>query len=225
MSPQDTQVLQDFLNQLTKAREVEKDPEAEALIARAVAQQPDAAYLLVQRSLLLDQALSTAKAQIASLQNQLRAVELTTPGFLDPTSWGSSAGSRSGPAPMMSSAPTPYHAPYQPAVAIPAVAAPVQAPSRGFFGGGLGGTFGTVAATAVGVAGGAFLFQGIEHMMSNNNGGGFLGQQHGMASLAAPVENTTVNNYYGDNSSANDTADTDDSGAQEDTWLDNSSLA
>jgi hypothetical protein len=42
-----------------------------------------------------------------------------------------------------------------------------QAPAapRGFFGGGLGGAPGTVAATAAGLAGGAFLFQGIERLM------------------------------------------------------------
>jgi hypothetical protein len=69
------------------------------------------------------------------------------------------------------------------------------AASPGFFGGGLSGTLGTVAATAAGVAGGAFLFQGIEHMMHPGGGNGFMNQS-GMASLKPQVEHTTVNNFY-----------------------------
>ena len=45
MSPQDSQMLHDFLSQLIQARGVQKDPEADAVIQRAVAQQPDAAYV------------------------------------------------------------------------------------------------------------------------------------------------------------------------------------
>ena len=69
MNPQERELLQDFLRQLIEIRGVDKDPEAQALIARAVAQQADAAYLLVQRALLLEQALNAAKARIAELQN------------------------------------------------------------------------------------------------------------------------------------------------------------
>jgi hypothetical protein len=71
MSPQDTQMLQDFLSQLVQARGIQKDQEADALIQRAVAQQPDAAYLLVQRALLVGQALENAKSRIATLESQL----------------------------------------------------------------------------------------------------------------------------------------------------------
>jgi len=70
MTPQDTQLLQDFLNQLTRAQVATKDREAQTLIARAFAQQPDAAYLVVQRALLLEQALKQAQAQIAQFQQQ-----------------------------------------------------------------------------------------------------------------------------------------------------------
>ncbi len=70
MTPQENQLLQDFLAQLTRAQAVTKDPDAQALIARALAKQPDAAYLLVQRALLLEQALKQAQAEIAQLQDQ-----------------------------------------------------------------------------------------------------------------------------------------------------------
>jgi hypothetical protein len=54
MNTQEIQSLESFLNQLVQARGVAKDPQADSLIANAVAQQPDAAYLLVQRALLME---------------------------------------------------------------------------------------------------------------------------------------------------------------------------
>ena len=91
MSPQDSQMLHDFLSQLIQARGIQKDPEAYALIQRAVAQQPDAAYLLVQRALLLEQALNNAKERIASLENQVRSdQQVDVVKFIDSYSWGNS---------------------------------------------------------------------------------------------------------------------------------------
>jgi len=200
MSPQETQALQDFLNQLTQVRGIAKDPQADALIARAVAQQPDAAYLLVQRALLMEQALNSSKAQIASLQSQLQAAQSAAAparGFLDGNSWGSnpvpanrpapaSAAAYAPPAPAYTGAPMPAQAPQYQAAA--------PAASSSFFGGGLGSALGTVAATAAGVAGGAFLFQGIEHLMHSAGGSNMPTEV---------VENTTINNYYGsDNDSS-----------------------
>jgi hypothetical protein len=200
MSPQDRQLLQDFLNQLTQARGVPKDPEADAMIARAVAQQPDAPYLLVQRALLLEQALNNAKAEISALQSQ-RGTAQGTPAFLDPNAWGNSGAAR--PAPPAQAGGQPYQMPAQP-YQMPAQA---QAPagSPGFLRGGMGGVLGNVAATAAGVAGGAFLFQGLEHLLGNHAGNGFLGTQSGFNSLTQPVEET-INNFYGSDPSKN-TAD------------------
>jgi hypothetical protein len=92
-----------------------------------------------------------------------------------------------------------------------------QAPSPGFLRGGMGGMLGNVAATAAGVAGGAFLFQGLEHLLGNHAGNGFLGTQSGFNSLTQPVDET-INNFYGSDPSRN-TASTDTSN----TLLDNSS--
>ncbi|MGO4610594.1 DUF2076 family protein, partial [Variovorax sp. 2RAF20] len=75
MTPQDTQALDNFLTQLTQARLQAKDPQAAAMIADAVARQPDAAYLLVQRAMLLDHALADARAQIAGLQQQVQQLQ------------------------------------------------------------------------------------------------------------------------------------------------------
>ena len=215
MSPQESQALQDFLNQLTQARGIAKDPQADALIASAVAQQPDAAYLLVQRALLMDQALNAAKAQIANLQSQVQAAQAPARGFLDPANaWGNSSAPASRPVA------TPYPSAPMQQQATAAYQAPAAAP--GFFGGGIGNVLGSVATTAAGVAGGAFLFQGIEHLMGNggNHGGGLFGQQ----AAAAPVENTTINNYYGDDSSSRDNSDNSDNVASTDADSDDGSL-
>lgn len=220
MSPQETQVLQDFLNQLTQVRGIGKDAQAEAMIATAVAQQPDAAYLLVQRALLMDQALATSKAQIASLQSQVQALQSgasPAPSFLNSNAWGNA------PATPVRSDPVPaYAAPYIPTPAPTPAAAPAQAapqyqtapaPSPGFFGGGMGGMLGTVAATAAGVAGGAFLYQGIEHLMNSGSGSGSA-HQNGLSTPVEKTENTTVNNYYGDNADKGHAQARDDSSSE-----------
>lgn len=210
MNPQETQALQDFLQQLTQVRGITKDAQADAMIAQAVEQQPDAAYLLVQRALLMEQALNASKAQVSALQAQVQALQAggaREPGFLDGNAWGhapSGARPQAAPAsasaypPAYAAAPAPAPAPAyaSPAPAPAYQAAPTPAPSSGFFGGGMGSVLGSVAATAAGVAGGAFLYQGIEHMFNGNSGAG-LARQNGLSAPVENVENTTVNNYYG----------------------------
>lgn len=199
MNPQETQVLESFLNQLVQARAGAKDPHAEALIAEALARQPDAAYLLVQRALLLDQALASAKAQIAQMQNQVQAAQGSSGSFLDSANaWGNSVNA----APARPSMPAGAPIAVSPYAAQPQVAAAV--PSRpGFFSGGFGGALGNIATTAAGVAGGAFLFQGIENLLHHNSGSGFLAQPLG----GMPRDETVINNYYG----SDDTQTRDDS--------------
>lgn len=206
MNPQETQALQDFLQQLTQVRGITKDAQADAMIAQAVAQQPDAAYLLVQRALLMEQALNASKAQVSALQAQVQALQAggaREPGFLDGNAWGHApSGARPQAAPASASAYPPAYAAAPapaPAHAAPAPAPAYQAapaPSSGFFGGGMGSVLGSVAATAAGVAGGAFLYQGIEHMFNGNSGAG-LARQNGLSAPVENIENTTVNNYYG----------------------------
>ena len=153
MNPSDEKTLQDFLGQLVQARGVTKDPQADALIQRAVAEQPDAAYLLVQRALLVEQALGNAKARIAELERQTTK---GSGGFLDANTWGNSAQSNpSTPAPVQS--------------AVQGTAAPAR--SGGFLGGAGGGMLGTIAATAAGVAAGSFLFHGIGNLLDHDGAG------------------------------------------------------
>lgn len=183
MNPQENQALDNFLTQLVQARAGVKDPQADAMIAAAIAKQPDAAYLLVQRALLLDQALTSAKAQISSLQSELQTARSSnaSSSFLDSeNTWGNST------------APHPAAAP---STAAPVAAAPAQSTpaSRPGFLSGFGGTLGNIATTAAGVAGGALLFQGIENLFHHSSGNGFLAQP----AWGTPASETTViNNYY-----------------------------
>lgn len=190
MAPQELQALEAFLNQLTQARAGAKDPQAQQLIAEAVARQPDAAYLLVQRAMLLDHALASAQAQVASLQGQLAAAQANA---------GNGAGNGSFISAQNAWGNTPVQQmPSAPAAAAPQ-AMPAQASRPGFLSGGLGSTLGSIATTAAGVAGGAFLFQGIENLFHRNSGSGFLGQS---GTGPAPSDTTIVNNFFGNDDPA-----------------------
>jgi len=183
MSPQEMQILQNFLGQLVQVQGVVKDPQAASLINEAVSKQADASYLLVQRALLLEQALANANSQIASLQADLREQQALNAThsqavptqFLDPaaSSWGNSASSH----PLNIPSNTTTSVTGAPLAAYPATAsAPLAqpaavsaAPASSFFGNSGGNMLGTVAATAASVAAGAFLFQGISHLMNGNS--------------------------------------------------------
>ncbi len=220
MTPQEQQLLEDFLQRLVAAGSVGKDAQADALIRQRLASQPDALYLLVQRSLLQQQALDSAKAQIAQLQAQL-ASQQGGGSFLggQPSSpaWGAVP-------PPMPQQPMPQ----QPAPswrdrlfgAAPAQAAPA-APSF----------LSQAATTAAGVAGGMFLFDGIENLLGGHHGGGFLGG----GGQPTVVENITENNtYYDDdkdrldndrnredfasNDDFSSSSDFDDSGFDDNNW-------
>ena len=184
MTPQERDQLTQFLKQLGEARVGDKSAEADTLIRETVAKQPDAAYLLVQRAMLMEQALNAAKAQIAQLQSQLQGVQTgnCNTGFLGGGNpW---AQSMDNPA---SSAGVPGAGNYQ----IPR-AAPVArtAPATG---GGVGSFLGSMATTAAGVVAGSFLFQGIENLMghhqSPSSSWGDPGGEH-------VSEQTIINNYY-----------------------------
>jgi len=168
MTRQENELLQKFLAQLAQAHVSAKDPEAQAMIGRAVAQQPDAAYLLVQRALLLDRALQQAKSQLSRLHEQR-----------DGADDGSHTWTQT-PSSTPATAPAPASSPQAQA-----------APQTGGTGSGWGGFLGNAATTAAGVAGGAFLFQGLEGLLGHR-GGGFE------SAPTETVENLTVNDYSGD---------------------------
>ena len=70
MTAQERDQLQQFLAALRQQRSHPKDTLAEGLIREALAQQPDAPYWLVQRSMALQLALNASQARLAQLQKQ-----------------------------------------------------------------------------------------------------------------------------------------------------------
>jgi hypothetical protein len=217
MNPQERVLLEKFLDQLVQVHGVDKDLEADAMIKRAVAQQPDAAYLLVQKSLLLGQALNQAKARIADLE---RASDASGRSFLDSgaSNWSSGA-PRASTASVAPGRPPagPSGQPsqsFEPQSSGPSYAAPAGSPvppSAGI----VPSFLGQAAATAAGVAGGAFLFEGLEGLFGHH-GSSVPGWG---AAPTFPAEDVTINNYYASNErsdSIGDAHENDDSDPPDD---------
>jgi hypothetical protein len=185
MNNEESRRLQEFLSQLTLIRGVSKDAEADRMIREAAASQPDALYLLVQKAMLQNQALLTAQARMQSLQQQLdearrQSAPSASGDFLSRDPWAA--------APPRN----PYSSPSAPA---PMGAVPM---GGGPWGGSPVGSFlGAAAATAAGVAGGAFLFHGIESLMDHHSHGSDFNDAAYDNPHGGP-ESVTVNQYYGD---------------------------
>ena len=221
MTPQETELLSNFLGQLAQVKGIPKDPEADALIAKTVASQPDAAYLLVQRSLIQDQAIESATARIAALEAEAQRLRSASPAqpaaassFLGGAGWG-----RSATTPM--SAAVPMNAAGTGPVAQPGMTAARQMAAPAAQAGRAGpGFLGMAAATAAGVVGGAFLFQGVQSLMNAHHQPEQLGGGNDLSSAAASGTPADTGLIPFDNSSANDDAsfDTamDDNGADSD---------
>jgi hypothetical protein len=190
MNPHEQAILENFLDQLVRVRGTRKIPEADAMIRRAVNRQPDAAYLLVQRSLMLGQALEETKARLAEYelgQGQGSFLNAGASGASGPPATPQTMAAASAPERFQASRPGPASA--LPS-ALPAGAPPPSAePLRG---GGTAGFLGQAAATAAGVAGGEFLFQGVENLFSPH---GASAASHEAQSFIP--QDVTVNNYYG----------------------------
>ena len=182
MNTQERDQLTQFLQQLKGAQVGAKDVEAERLIQEACRQQADANYLLVQRSMLLSQALETAQAEIARLQQAQESARGNSNSFLGGNAWGNSPVS---PAVVQARA-----AGLAPASPPPAAANPSA------WGAGM---LGTVASTAAGVVAGSFLFQGIGNLMGNHNSSnGLLSEnKNSYEPTPAPAEHLAANSDSG----------------------------
>ncbi len=188
MNPQEREMLGAFLQQMNQAQAGQKDAEADTLIKSACAQQPDAAYLLVQRAMQLEYALQAAQSQTAKLQAEVAQLRPGSPaGFLDnANAWG-----RAAPAPAVAAiAPGQASAPVSQAAPVPARAAPAPASSWG------SGMLGTVATTAAGVVAGSFLFQGIQNLMGHHGAGANAATNEGAKTLNSAAGNSAAGNDY-----------------------------
>jgi hypothetical protein len=179
MNSQERDQLNQLLKQLGEVKLTTKDAEAEVMIREAAAGQPDATYLLVQRALLLEQAVTGAKARIDELQHQIQSSQSEQKGgFLSNDPWTQ---------PATNAGSVPGAVNYQ----TPRAPQPQQASASGFGGG--SSFLGNVATTAAGVVAGSFLFQGIENLMEHHSSG-FVQQPIGEQF----TEQTVINNNYGD---------------------------
>lgn len=191
MTPEERSLIDGLFDRIKSAAGQPRDADAEALIARRVQEAPYAPYALAQTVLVQDHALQQALARIQELEEQARRTAEPQP---QPTSFlgglfgggarGTSVpttGNRAMPLPQQGSGYTSpgYGAPaggysspgygQQPNAPYPQQAAgPWGGQPRGGFGG--GGFLQGALTTAAGVAGGALLFQGINHLMSGGSG-------------------------------------------------------
>jgi len=181
MTPQERDLILSLFQRLAPPPEGDVDGEARALIDGLVRQQPLAPYLLVQTALVQESALKGAQAQIANLEAKLAqastapAPEAPRRSFLSGLLGGEALGRQAYPS---ASAPQP--------------AAPAAAPAGPWGSRGSPSFLQSALSTAAGVAGGALLFQGIEHMLGY--GGSPFANVAG-AGLAQPAEDITVNNF------------------------------
>ncbi|HEV2675174.1 MAG TPA: DUF2076 domain-containing protein [Aliidongia sp.] len=202
MTPEERQLLNGLADRIRNAPAQQKDEEAVALIRDLVQARPDTSYILAQTTLMQDFALRSAQAQIADLQRQLADAKQTAPAsggsFLGGLFGGSPSVPAAGSVPPANPWARPAQPYAQPAYTQPVYAAPVLQPSQ------TSGFLQSAAQTAVGVAGGMLLFEGMESLFSGHHGGwgGYGGGPWGGGGFGGgygPTENITEvvnNNYY-----------------------------
>src|SRR5579883_3252226 len=182
MTPEERDLISGLFERLKGAETGQKDREADDLINRLVVQHPSAPYLLTQLALVQEHALTNAQTRISRLEAELAEAKRAQPqqggggtsflgGLIGRGPWGAREASPQPP--------------------------PAAAPTQGRASGPAPGT------TAPGVAGGALLFDGIRSLFWHNPGpfGPALGASWGGGSgwaQPAGVNETIVNNYYGD---------------------------
>lgn len=98
MTPQEQQLLNDFLNRAAQSPETARDAEANALIQKTLGSRPDALYLLTQIALINEIGLRQAQQQIQELQKQQRPAPQQSSSFLGGP-WGQTASTAQNPAP------------------------------------------------------------------------------------------------------------------------------
>jgi uncharacterized protein len=185
MTPQERDLLTQLIDRLRAAPPQQKDAEAEQLIRDAMRLVPDAPYLLAQTVLMQDFALNQAQQRIEELERRVAQPQQSSGGgsFLGGL-LGGGAARASQPAPAAGpwgAAPQPQQ---QPQYAPQAQAFAPQGQQPSFLR--------SAATTAVGIAGGALLFQGLSSMFGGH-------QAFAQSAAATPgLGESVVNNYYGD---------------------------
>ena len=202
MTPQEQQLITELFARLKQTPTQAKDADAEQLIRKGVMENPDAPYLLVQTVLIQDMALSQAQHRVGELEQQLAEATAASSAQPSPPATSFLGGALArflGGAPSHGSVP-----PAPPAAAAPgwtqSAANPTSfggAAAPGMMSSASSGFLRAAAATALGVAGGQLLFQGIQAMFGQHAGSLLAGQ-----SMQPALSETVVNNFYGDQASS-----------------------
>jgi hypothetical protein len=187
MTPEERNLITELFDRLATLEDAARDPEAERAIKEGLRQAPNAAYALVQTTLVQDEALKRADARIRELEAELGiGAEPARPaGFLDnmrdslfgrreaPPRAGSVPSVRPGEAPM--GAPEAYRSGMGPSGMGPGPGGMGPGPGSMMEPPRPGGSFlGTAAAAAAGVIGGSMMLDGIRSMMGHHGSGGGL---------------------------------------------------
>lgn len=166
MNTREQLLVSRLVTRIAGQADVAKDADAELEVAALLKVRPDATYLLLQRTLMLEAALEQAQAQVAQLESRVSALTREMPGVTAAEVSGRGAVS-----------PLPVPAP---AFAAPAAAQPPLSPSP------VGGFLRNAATVGAGVLGGSLLFQGIESML---HGGGWGGGRSAPAEIFETTNN------------------------------------
>jgi uncharacterized protein len=213
MSPEERQLLSSLFDRIRSAASTPRDADAEALISQSVRDQPYAPYLLSQAVILQEQGMKAAADRIQQLEARVRDLEQGAGsqsqgggsflgGLGSLFGGGQPAQPQRAPSQQQNYAPQPGYAPQQQQGGpwgqqqqqpVGPWSQQPGAPSAGgsFLRGALG--------TAAGVAGGVMLAESLSSLFSPHLGG--LGGASALGGLGAgttpAVEETVVNNYYG----------------------------
>lgn len=195
MTPEERALIDGLFERMRDVANQPRDPQAEALIARRLAEMPYASYAFAQTILVQEHALQQAAARVEALEDEAMRREAEAArapsggGFL-----GGLLGGGRGSVPSAGSRAAPMGTPQgwnRPGQSGPSYAQ--QGGPAGPWGGqqqpmqqrGGGGFLQGALATAAGVAGGALLFEGIKNMMGS---GDSPVAQQAAAELGKPAE-------------------------------------
>lgn len=164
MNQEDKQLILGLADRLNKGNtELQKDPEVEVLIKNEIERKPNAVYQLTQAVLLQEHTLKNAQSQIQMLQQQVQALQMQQNqpkrGFLGNLFGGNQQQRQQMP---------PQNMNYQQNMGYQQQGMYQQPqPNYGYNGG--SSFLRSAATTAVGVAGGMFLFEGVSSLFSGGS--------------------------------------------------------
>jgi hypothetical protein len=210
LTSQEEQLLGSLVERVNQTELQEKDPDAETLLNKSLASNPDALYILAQTVLVQNIALEQAKAQVSQLQQaQQQRQPARATSFL-----GNLLGHRDPEPAALQTAPQQGYQPVSPQYNQPAPQyaqqpqyqqPQYQQPQYATVPAGQPSFLRGAAQTAAGVAAGALVFEGVESILHGLGGhpeygwgGGGMGPGMMGGGFERPVEETVVNNYYDD---------------------------